>query len=334
MAHAPSAASARPFVGRRRHDDDRQLARVGAALQHARAVSSPAALLQVRIEHDRVIFAGSRGLQRFEVGGDAFDAAIVGLQYFAQPPRCRRHPPSPIRDARPATAQWFADRASAAARRRAARRRPAPGRTISGRHARRRSRARSPVRARCRPMDESDACVNRSKMRAPKSDEMPGPSSSIMTTTCPAWWISETRTRPLVGRDADRVGQEIGEHLHKSVVIALDDQRPGGRPRVRSGSRVRPRGHARPRSRPRAVPTRSNGARSNRMRAGSDPVEIEQVVDQADQSARIILGDLDQSLCGLRQIGRQAVPQQAERADHRGERRPQLVTDGGEEFVP
>ena len=70
-----------------------------------------------------------------------------------------------------------------------------------------------------------------------------------------------------------------------------------------------------------------------RRAAGLHPLQIQDVVDQADQPLGIGGGDPQQVLRLGVYIAEQARGEQAERAADAGERRAQLMRDGGDELI-
>ncbi len=67
--------------------------------------------------------------------------------------------------------------------------------------------------------------------------------------------------------------------------------------------------------------------------AAADALEVEDVVDEADEAVGVADGDLEHLLRLLGAGGECAAGEQAERSAERGERRAELVGDGGDELV-
>ncbi len=66
---------------------------------------------------------------------------------------------------------------------------------------------------------------------------------------------------------------------------------------------------------------------------GFELLDVQNIVDQADQPPAIGMGDFDETRRGFRQAAGRAADQKAERTGNRGHRRAQLVAHRGDEFV-
>ncbi len=132
------------------------------------------------------------------------------------------------------------------------------------------------------------------------------------------------------GRELDGVRDEVVERLQDAVGVGPDvdavgreedaDVGPWGARLLHAGGAAE----------------QVFGAAHGRVQLGfaaADAFEVEDVVDQADEAVGVADGDVEH-LLGLLRAGRErSAGEQAERSAERGQRRAQLVGDGGDELV-
>ena len=194
-----------------------------------------------------------------------------------------------------------------------------------------RSRGRARGR-RARGSTRVSAWRKRSKMNGRNSGGMPRP-VSVTAISMPPPEIGPDRHVHRSPRrcELDRVGQQVPEHLLQAIGIGLDRLDRRGRP-TRPGGRLCARRPAPPsRARRRPAGGRPRPRSVSFSLPGDDPRDVEDVLDDLGQRARVALDHLERGVALLLADG--AGAEHARVAEDRVERRAQLVRQGREELV-
>ena len=134
-------------------------------------------------------------------------------------------------------------------------------------------------------------------------------------------------------RELDGIGQQIDQHLQQSVRIAWNDC-VDGRHLDRDASAVRRAPHRLNRVDHQFAHVTAESLGSSRADVACfDAFEIQQVVDQADQSIRVVDADVEHPQTLLVHLTQVAAGEQAECAADGGERGAQLVADDCDQIV-
>ena len=160
---------------------------------------------------------------------------------------------------------------------------------------------------------------------------MPRPWSRTSIRASPSSRLRRVEVDLAAGRgELDGVRDEVVEGLQDAVGIGPDVDAVGGEEDADVGARRAGLLHAG------GAAQQVFGAAHGRVQLGlaaRDALEVEDVVDQADEAVGVADGDLEHLLRLLGPIRQRAAGKQAERSAQRGERRAQLVGDGGDELV-
>ena len=174
---------------------------------------------------------------------------------------------------------------------------------------------------------------NRSKSRARSSGAMPGPRSSTVQTTSLAVDGQRQTDRGALRRELDGVRQQVEQGLFEAPTVAVHPDRAVGQPEVEAlfagleQARQRRAGLA---SQADAV----EAPRLERQRPGAEAGEVEHVGHQALHALGAPRDPL-QELCAGGLVGADTrIAEETDGRSDRGQRRPQLMGNGGQQVRP
>ena len=146
----------------------------------------------------------------------------------------------------------------------------------------------------------------------------------------PSSSAAESVTTPPIGRELDRVREQVGQRLHDAVGVGPHHALDLGQAEVdrrRVGERHHDaQGLGDERGDVAALLVQHDGARL-------DALDVEDVVDQPDQAVGVLDRDVDHPPPALRELADGAAGEQPERAADRRQRGAQLVAHDGHELV-
>ena len=158
------------------------------------------------------------------------------------------------------------------------------------------------------------------------------PVSATSSTTVVAVDERPHRDGPARRRELQRVREQVADELHEPLVIAVDERDR----RSTSSSSCDLAGAGERRRRLDDLARDLVDAHRGEVQLQAARIEArheEEVADQPLQPLRAAVDDREEALLLVGELARLALPDHLEEAHHRGQRRAELVRDGGDEVV-